>query len=100
MSSSRRMVLAVALISTLLPRETSSFFSRGLSRRVGVGGSVSGTQPATEWPPHDNGRCEDKEKIDAFGTLLGNGGGMSPPEIISPSYSPKSFACKHGYETF
>jgi hypothetical protein len=34
--------------------------------------------------PHmtmESGRCEDKGKIDAFGTLLVDGGGMSPPRI-------------------
>jgi hypothetical protein len=44
-------------------------------------GSVCGTQPTAEWPPRDNGRCEDKEKIDASGTLLVDGGGKSPPRI-------------------
>ena len=44
-------------------------------------GSVRGTQPTTEWPPRDNGRCEDKGKIDASRTLLVDGGGMSPPRI-------------------
>jgi hypothetical protein len=34
-----------------------------------------------EWPPRDNGCCEDKGKIDAFGTLLMDGGGMSPLSI-------------------
>jgi hypothetical protein len=44
-------------------------------------GSFRGTQLAVEWPPCDNGRCEDKGKIDAFGRLLVDGGGMSPPRI-------------------
>ena len=44
-------------------------------------GSVHGTQPAAEWPPRDNGRCEDKGKIDASGMLLVDGGGKSPPRI-------------------
>ena len=57
-------------------------------------------KPTTEWPPRDNGCYEDKGKNDAFGTLLMDGGGMSPPSIWSLSYSPKSSASKHGYETF
>jgi hypothetical protein len=45
-------------------------------------GSVCGTQPAAEWPPRDNGHCEDKGKIDAFGMLLVDGGGKSPASLL------------------
>jgi hypothetical protein len=44
-------------------------------------GNVRVTQPATEWPPRDNGRCEDKGKNDSFRTLLVDGDGVSPSVI-------------------
>ena len=78
-----------------MPRETSSFLSRDLWREVGTCGSDRGTRPTAEWPPHDNGRCEDKGKIVEFGTPLMDGGAVYPQGIWSPSRSPKSSSSKH-----
>jgi hypothetical protein len=42
---------------------------------------VTGTRPAAEWPPRDNGCSVDKGKTNESGTLVVDGGGMSPPGI-------------------
>ena len=50
-------------------------------QQVGTSGSDRGTRPAAEWPRRDNGCYVDKGKTDEFGTLVVDGGGMSPPGI-------------------